>query len=237
MIYHPIPQRSEEWYTLRLGIPTASEFHKLLTPKTRKLSASHAYVLYRLLAEQITGERVENAETDWMTRGVELEDKAIATYESLTDTETLPGGFITDDNRTMGCSPDRLIGTDGGLEIKCRLIHTQIEQALTGTAAEEAMAQIQGCLLISEREWWDVFNYHPRLLIPPIRTYRNEEFIGDLKGVLTNFRSIMIEKRAELDAKFGPFVIPEREEAGHSADFISDADVEAIIAATRSADV
>lgn len=237
MIYHAVIQRSPEWHRLRLGLVTASEFSRILTPKTRQISSQANDLMYRYLAEQITGEQVENAETEWMVRGVELEDAAIRAYEMLTDTETQPGGFITDDAVTMGCSPDRLVGDAGGLEIKCRLIHVQIKHALNGLAAEEAKVQVQGCLLISEREWWDVFSYHPRLLIPPLRMYRDEPFIAELRTVLKSFNEIMAAKRLELEQRFGPFVRPEPadEPPDHSADFVSDADVEMILAESKRA--
>ena len=40
MIFHPVAQRTPEWHALRLGLPTSSEFAKILTPKTVKISAS-----------------------------------------------------------------------------------------------------------------------------------------------------------------------------------------------------
>ena len=40
MIIHRCPQRSEEWFRLRLGIPTASNFGRILTAKTMKLSTT-----------------------------------------------------------------------------------------------------------------------------------------------------------------------------------------------------
>ncbi len=233
MIYHAIAQRSPEWHALRLGMPTASEFAKILTPKTMKISAQAPDLMFRYIAEQITGEQIENAETEWMTRGVELEDAAIKAYEMLTDTETQPGGFITDDLMTMGCSPDRLLGSDGGLEIKCRLIHTQVKAALTGTT-DEAKVQVQGCLLISEREWWDVFNYHPRLVIPPIRAHRDEPFIAELRTVLKSFNEIMLAKRLELEQRYGPFVRAEPAEEPPEDGFgVSLEDAEMILEAQR----
>ena len=130
MIFHAVNPRSQEWHALRLGIPTSSEFSKIITPKTMKLSSQAQGYLCRLLGEWLTGEQVENFASPWMDRGTELEDSAILAYEMLTDTETSPGGFVTTDDGLIGCSPDRLIGDDGDLEIKCPLIHTHIETLL-----------------------------------------------------------------------------------------------------------
>jgi hypothetical protein len=38
MKIHNCTQGTEEWRKLRAGIPTASEFHKIITPKTGQLS-------------------------------------------------------------------------------------------------------------------------------------------------------------------------------------------------------
>jgi hypothetical protein len=39
VIVHNVSQLSDEWHRLRMGIPTASEFGRIITPKTMKLSA------------------------------------------------------------------------------------------------------------------------------------------------------------------------------------------------------
>lgn len=246
MIHHAVAPRSPEWMALRLGIPCSSEFHKILTPKTGQLSKQSDALLYRLLAEWMTNEPVENYESEYMARGIELEDQAISAYEVLTDTETQPGGFFTDDSGLMGCSPDRLIGEDGDLEIKCPLIQTQIMYALEGTVDADYMCQLQGRLLITGRKYVDIFSYHPKLSIPPIRVRRNELFLerdgegknGEtvrvgLKPALQNFITSMLDKRAILEQRFGPFRRPEKEEPDHSEDFITKQDEEDIIAAMK----
>ena len=55
---------------------------------------------------------------------------------------------------------------------------------------------------------------------------------------LRRIRDMMIQKRLELEQKFGPFprfAAPEEED--HSADWVSDEDVDAIIAANRERDL
>ena len=57
-----VEQGSAEWALSRLGIPTASCYDRLLTPKTRKPSASrHAYRA-ELMAEWLMGQPL-----DWGT--------------------------------------------------------------------------------------------------------------------------------------------------------------------------
>jgi len=234
VIFHDVEPRSQEWYALRLGIPTSSEFHRVITPKKLQLSSQAPGYMYRLLAEYITGEQVENYQSEYMVRGQELEDKAILAYEIMTGFETTPGGFITTDDGLIGCSPDRLIGEVGDLEIKCPLIQTQVEYALTGTVGDDYMAQLQGRMLITDRKWVDIFSYHPRLSIQPLRVHRDEKFIEALKTVLSAFVGTMLLAREQLETRFGPFTRPEPRAAQEMGDFgVSDADVEMILEAQR----
>lgn len=236
MIHNAVTQNTPEWIRLRLGIPCSSDFHKIITPKEMKLSKQAKPLMYRLLAEWMTGEQVENYESEYMVRGHELEDRAIMAYEMLTDTETQPGGFITTDDGMIGCSPDRLIGDKGDLEIKCPLVQTQIQYALEGKIDEDHRAQLQGRLMIHGRNYVDIFSYHPRLSIPALRVVRDDKFIGELSVMLKCFNDLMLEKRAELEKRFGPFLRPEPE-PDHSADFVSDQDVDEIIAAQKASEV
>lgn len=232
MIYHDVEQNHPDWFRLRLGIPTASEFHRIITPKKMQLSSQASGYMYRLLAEWITGEQVENFQTQWMERGQDLEDKAVMAYEMLAGVETKRGGFITTDDGLIGCSPDRLIGEEGDLELKCPLVQTQVEYALNGTVGDDYMAQLQGRMMIHEREWVDIFSYHPKLVIPVVRVHRDEKFIAILRSLLSEFLERMLKARAELEERFGPFVRPGAvAEPVEDPDGITDADVYAILAA------
>ena len=228
MILHDCEQNTEAWHRLRLGIPTASEFHKIITPKKLEISKQASGYMYRLLAEWVTGEQLPNFSSEWMERGQDLEDQAVLAYEMLTGAETRRAGFITTDDGLLGCSPDRLIGDDGDLEIKCPLIQTQIEYALSGTVGEDYMAQLQGRMLIHGRKYVDIFSFHPLLSIPAVRVNRDEEFIATLGTVLKGFTELMLRKRLELEHRFGPFVRPEREVPVYD-EVVSDADVERIL--------
>ncbi len=233
-IIHTCEPRSREWFQLRAGVPTSSEFHRIMTPKTHKLSDQAVSYRNRLLAEWVLGEPIEEVpyQSQYMERGQEMEDQAVAAYELLTDCETSPGNFITTDDGMLGCSPDRLVGEVGDLELKSLSLPKQIGYALTGI--EDAYkCQVQGRLLIHEREWVDLFCYHPRFSIPPLRTYRDEEFIGKLQPLLQQFVEKMLEDREELKTRFGPFTRLEVSPNEFDGLGVSDADVEQILAAQR----
>lgn len=226
MIFHEVEQNTPEWLALRLGRVCSSEFHKVMTPKKRQLSSSAPAYMYRLLAEWISGEAVENEQTEFMQRGHDLEDQAVRGYEGLTNTETQRGGFWTTDDGMIGTSPDRLIGDDGILEIKAPLLHTQVAYCLGAGVDDDYRVQLQGQMLVTGRKYVDVFSYHPRLIVPAIRVPRDEEYIGELRAILESFVGVMLDARAKLEAAHGPFVRPEPEEPDHSRDWITDEDVE-----------
>lgn len=188
MKIHNVEQGTPEWLKLRLGIPTASEFDKIVTPTRGDLSKTSAKYRNYLLAERLMGEPLDSLDNlQWIERGKLLEPQAVAQYQFTTDTETVPVGFITTDDGRIGASPDRLvIGANGGLEIKCPAPQTHVGYALEGPAAEYR-CQVQGQLWVAELEWVDFYSFHPSM--PPIliRTFRDEPFIARLADAITAF--------------------------------------------------
>lgn len=182
MIHHDVVQGTEAWLQLRAGIPTASQFHKILTPKTRKLSAQADDYLYKLVAERVLGRYLEETRSFyWAERGKELEDQARAFYEAQKGVDTTVIGFVTNDDRTVGASPDRLVGEDGLLEIKCPSPQVHMSYLLDEPVSADYWLQVQGQLWVAEREWCDVVSYHPELSGIIIRVERNEKDIAMLE--------------------------------------------------------
>lgn len=230
-IYHEVEQNTPEWQQLRTGIPCSSEFHKIIMPKKAKMSVQAPALLNRLLAEWWSGEPSENEyQSTWMERGHEMEAEAVSAFEFIAGVETLPGGFITTSDGMMGCSPDRLIGDSSDLELKSPLLSTQIGYALHGVISDTYKAQLQGRLMIHERESVQIFSYHPKLSIPPLTVGRDEKFIESMRAVMGEFIENMLAKRAELEKRFGkrPSQIKDRT-AGEDWLGVTDEDVEVLI--------
>lgn len=187
MKIHDCIQGTDEWLRLRKGLPTASNFHKIITPKKGDLSKQARSYAFLLIAEKLLNETFESLrELDWIARGKDLEPDAIRMYEFDQEIETTQIGFITDDEVTIGCSPDRLVGDKGLLEIKCPSPPNHISYMIDGFG-EDYMCQAQGQLYISGREWCDRVSYHP--LLPPYRqrTFRDEPYIDKLAAALKEF--------------------------------------------------
>lgn len=172
-------QGGEEWFSCRMGIPTASEFSTILAVgKNGGSSITRKTYLRKLAGEILTGEPMESYGNHHMERGKIMEDEARDLYSFQTGTELRRVGFIR--NGDKGASPDSLIGTNGGLEIKSALPHIQIERLLSDELPSEHKAQVQGCLWVSEREYWDFISYCPKLPLLVKRVYREDDYIKSL---------------------------------------------------------
>jgi hypothetical protein len=203
MIHVHHRQGSAEWLQARVGIATASQFDRIITPKTMKLSDQAAKYAHQLIAEQVLGYPMNNASSSFMERGNDLEARAVSFYQLQKDMDTEPGGFFMRDDKRVGASPDRVVGTDGLLEIKCPSAAVHVGYLLDDQGIGYR-AQVQGQLWVAEREWIDTLSYHPELPSAIVRVERDEEFITKLAQAVNTFLGMMDDMRDKLQ-KFGLF--------------------------------
>jgi hypothetical protein len=188
MIHLPIEQGSAEWIGARLGIPTASCFRQILTPKTHELSKTADKYMHKLLAERLTGLPEDVVPSPEMVRGIEMEDEAADWYGFSYQPVERAGLWLTNDRR-VGCSPDRLVSDDGLIEVKCPMAPTQIKYRLGGPPTDYVM-QIQGQLWVTERQWCDLVLYHPTIQIVQ-RCDRDEVLIAKIAAALGTFCDLL----------------------------------------------
>lgn len=185
-------QGSDEWLAARLGIPTASEFHKIITAAKGDLSKQARKYAHGLVVEALLGRSLEKPPGNlWaMARGTALEPLAIQQYSFTNDVEVRAVGLVTTDDGRIGGSPDGLIiGTRGGLEVKCTLDEGHMGIFIDGPG-DDYKQQVQGNLAVAELEWWDLYAYHPELPPVTIRTYRDEPYIAKMNAALGEFLEI-----------------------------------------------
>ena len=181
-IHKDLEQGTPQWFAARAGLPTASCFDKILTPTGKASTQSDIYA-NTLLAEIMTGGAVQDWEgNQWTERGNELEDEAVMFYEMQKDIATEKVGFVT--NHGVGCSPDRFVGDDGLLEIKCPKASTQVKYLLNDKLETKYIPQIQGQLYVTGRKWCDWLAYSPEVPSIIIRVQRDESYITALAGAL-----------------------------------------------------
>lgn len=175
MIIHNCEQGSDEWFAVKLGKVSASHFKDVLNQKTgRKL------YMYRLLGERLSGENCAGFTDKNTEKGVELEPEARRYYEALYDIIIPQVGFV-EKNEYLGCSPDGLIGEDGGIEIKCPLASTHISYIDKNQMPSAYKDQVHGCMWITGRKWWDIVSYCPEVKVRPFWSKRIARDIKEIK--------------------------------------------------------
>jgi hypothetical protein len=199
MKIHNFEQGTKEWYAARLGIPTASEFSKIITPGGVASKSADDYA-NKLIAEIMSGESAETFDGNkWTQRGKELEPDAILYYEQLRNVTVQKVGFVTDDARTMGCSPDALVGDDGMLEIKILSPQNHVAQMLKPSVDREHYPQIMGQLFVAKRKWVDIMAYHPQMQAVIVRVERDDKFFFELTRLMAQFNKMLAEKMKTLN--------------------------------------
>lgn len=172
-IYHyEIEQRSPEWYAIRLGRLTGSDFHIFLGNSETKKNK-----LLQKACERITGKSdEEHFISPDMQRGIDLEDEAIFLYEMQTGQDVKKVGFIEYDE-WLGTSPDGLVGDDGIIECKAPKDSVFVKQVIEDKIKPEYYTQIQCNLLVSGRKWCDYIAYNKNFDLFIKRFERDEEYI------------------------------------------------------------
>ena len=193
-----IDQRTDAWFAERAGKITASRMHDVMLERDREPFKSGPRkgqpkpppkaltdYAYQLAAERLTGrprKQIKAAALQW---GQDVEPAAVAAYQAETGEIVQLAGFIAHPSLPyVGASPDFLVGTDGGGEIKSpESSEVHLETLLTGLPPEH-IEQIQGGLWVTGRQWWDFVSFHPDFP-PHLRLYvqrvpRDDEYIERL---------------------------------------------------------
>ncbi len=180
MLIFDLEQGSDAWLKARLGVPSSSNFGKILTP-TGKKSAQVKDYSNTLLAELIVGHGEPFFKSDAMQRGNDLEPFAVAQYELVSGNRTKEIGFVTTDDGRIGASPDRLVGSDGLVEIKCPLQKKHTANLISGEVDKQYIPQVQGQLWLTERDWCHWMSYHPEMPESLVMVERDDEYIALLE--------------------------------------------------------
>jgi len=233
MIVHNVPQGSPQWLNLRSGRPTASQFHRVITPKTRKRSTQIDQYAREMAAERLLGRPLVTFKSDAMTDGTEREEQAVASYELTRGVDTYAVGFITTDDGRIGASPDRMF--DGGLlECKNPKAHTHIGYLLGDGPDDDYRCQLQGQLLVTGCPFVDIISCYPGLPDIVVRVPRDEEFIAELQGHLDYLCATVEALMVRLaDMGYTPAEASHQTQPDEDWLGVSDADVEALLGETN----
>lgn len=172
MKIHQVKQNSPEWHELRKQKMTAS--HAQQIGNNGKGLETYIY--------EVVAEKEDNYTNEDIERGNEMEAEARQMYELETLQTVNQVGFIELDEYT-GCSPDGLVGEEGGIEIKCPNNVNYLKLLVNQKIDTKYLWQIQMNLYITGRKWWDFIAYNPNFNqeLYIMRVYPDEEMTEKLK--------------------------------------------------------
>ncbi len=190
-------QGSPEWFDVRRGILTASNFAVMMREGIDGEPSKTRDQLLRVIAGEIlTGETDEGFKSDAMRRGNVVEPEAFAYYARTNfDVSIERIGFI---RRTIvtplghkivvGASPDAKVGARKGLEIKTMKADLLIKQAKAATYPSKHRWQVIGTMLVADWDEMDGLMFcrgMPVQLKYPVQ--RNESDIQQLRNGIEEF--------------------------------------------------
>lgn len=196
-------QKSDEWYSARVGKVTASRVADVVAKTKSGYSASRDNYMAQLVCERLTNKPAESYSNAAMQWGTETEPLARAAYEAKMDVLVDEVGFIDHPTIVMsGASPDGLVGEDGLIEIKCPNTSTHIDTLLSQTVPKKYADQIFWQMACTGRQWCDFVSYDPRLpadlQLFIKRIPRDDQYIKLLETEVIEFLTKTAHKVAQL---------------------------------------
>lgn len=177
-----VVQLSPEWFALRAGKLTASNFKSL---KAEKTTAAYQNLIWGCAVERMTGEKLDSYCSPAMQRGIDLEADARVAYENhVFATVEEIGIVIHPELDYVSCSPDGLV-LDGLVELKCLNAANHGKALVKNQHAKDYKHQCQGQMWVCDKPWCDIVSYHPEfadgLQLAVCRVERDEEIIESLE--------------------------------------------------------
>ncbi len=214
MIFHDVEQGSDTWFSLRRGIPTASEFSRIITPAKGQTGGpgSRSYIA-NLIGERLALHLPVGAPSYTsraMDHGREFEAEARRLFSFETNLEIGNGGFCQTDDKRFGSSPDGLLGTiamaddpnrfgcAGALELKCPQPETHAGYLLDGDILpQDYKYQVHGHLLVTGAPCCWFMSYCPGMR-PLLLKIEPDETTEKLRAALEEFHGRLIEALAKV---------------------------------------
>lgn len=204
-----IEQNTAAWHSLRAGKATASRIKDVMAKGS---GASRATYMTELICERLSGVQQEGFESEAMREGKRREPESVAAYEFKRNVETTQMAFV--DHATIpmcGCSPDRLVGADGLLELKNPQPKQHLAWLLAGKVPPEYEKQMVFQMACTGRRWCDFASYSPAFPEPMqlfiVRLDRDPARIVEIEREVRAFLAELDAKMDEIAKRF-PAVMP-----------------------------
>ena len=155
------------WKKERLGFLTASNAEKACARlRNGKPGAQYEALIWQLIAERATGIPTDFYVTPEMQWGTDHEEAAAEAFEAETGKLVSGNGKIFikhPEIAWLGASPDRFVGDDALLEIKCPTTVRHLQRVFSREIPPEYRRQMQVQLLCTGRKFCYFADFDPRL--------------------------------------------------------------------------
>lgn len=196
-------QGSPEWWRIRMGRPTSSQFSRLVTPAKWQPAAGSSSYLYELLGEILGERKAEFAGSPDIERGNRMEAEARRWLAMEIGEDIAEVGFCMSDCGRFGGSPDGLTPTKIPIEIKAPALRTYFawkdEYLKSGAIPSEHIAQVHGHMIVTGADhcWFCFYPEHPSVNAIAARIERDEK-TEKLEEIVRDFCGLLATKRVEL---------------------------------------
>lgn len=158
MIWHNVEQNSDDWFSLRLGKATASNFGIIMANEGKAFGDPAKKYALQIALERATGKKAEfSFSNEHMERGQAQEPIARMLYESEKFVQVTNGGFF--DCGMYGASPDGIVCENGLIEIKSVIATTHYSTMKRESFDPSYKWQIVGHLMCSGLDYVDFCSY------------------------------------------------------------------------------
>lgn len=152
-------QRTEQWYSDRLGHATGSRASDILAGKDTQ--ARRGY-LTQIVTERLTNRQQDGYINADMQRGIDIEPVARAAYQASRELVDEVGFVKHPTIQWFGASPDGLVGDDGLIELKCPRSTTHLDYWQSGKPPAKYVPQMLAQLSCTRRKWVDFVSFDDR---------------------------------------------------------------------------
>lgn len=203
-----IPANTAEWIKARVGCLTASSMRGVLAVKKNgEPTAEYEKLVNAIVGERLSGMARNNYVSPAMQWGIETEERAVEAYQAATGELCDEAGFILHPSIPhFGASPDRFVGDDGLIEVKCPETSTHVQYLRDGVPPEDYLPQMWAQLAVTGRKWCDFVSFDPRINNPQcslfiVRVERDDQRIHDIEAAAQAFLVVVRQTIEQLTRK------------------------------------
>ena len=142
-------QLTPKWWSERRGIPTSSQFGRIITPQKLAYASGRKTYAAELIASRAGGWRPDFKGNDHTERGHLLEDEARRWLRFRQGIAVRKAGFCLHESKKYGGSPDGFTESGDPVEIKSVALNTFCKWMIEGGIPQDHLMQLEGHMVVT----------------------------------------------------------------------------------------